>query len=132
MKKDVVDQINDHLSAIAELTRDPLTIQIGFGENGNSGGTKGMDFKIVGSNPHAAHLGEKLVSLIAPVIENFIKNEFSAWKKAEGNKDISEWEKGHEQDGNLTRFRRSSGGGFEKKSRKKGQMPYIDPNKARA
>ena len=45
MKKDIADQVNEHLSAIAELTKDSLTIQLGFGNNGNSGNVGGVPLK---------------------------------------------------------------------------------------
>lgn len=122
----LMQRINKRLAEVAALSGDDITIHIGIGaREGTSKGMVSVECKVLGINPRAAHVGAKLVSLIAPIINDFLKNDFSAWAKKQKGDDWMTTQKGK-----AVLIRLDGKEASEKKETS--QMPYIPPDKARA
>lgn len=115
--------INQHLAKIAKLSGDDVLLYIGIGRRENIEGVIGMDCQVIGVNVRAAQVGEKLISLVAPTIRDFLQNDFTQWAK---DQNVDDWAAAEEKAGTLVKI------GQAEDSKTKAKMPYIPPDKARA
>ena len=79
----LVDSVDDHLQKVGQIRNDELALYIGIGSH-KDGVRKGdlyMEWKVMGKNKSAGLIGQKLLSIINPLIHNFLTYDFDEWAK---------------------------------------------------
>ena len=80
--KEANDAIKKHLQKIAKINDDDIILYIGIGAHGKEGkGVANIDWKALGPSIAATALGDKLLQIMLPLVDDFLNNNLEQWIK---------------------------------------------------
>ncbi len=77
---EAVKAADAHLRVVAKLLDDDILVYIGIGAHGKKGkDIANIDYKVLGANRRAAALGQKLLDMSLPMMDDFLHNDLLQW-----------------------------------------------------